>query len=87
MSDDLVARLRDRTLQIGCSNGYAIEHEAADEIVRLRQRLKLFEGALKEALDYLDNHADVVDGDDGVPQANSFMSFATSLRVRMGEWP
>lgn len=63
MTDDLVTRLRDFPVRDCCSQ----RAEAADRIEQL-------ESLFPAILEYLENQADVVDGDNGIPTPNIAMS-------------
>lgn len=49
------------------------------EIDTLKKRIAALEAALQEALDFIDNYADVDDGDDGQPVANPAMALQQYL--------
>jgi len=63
MADDLVARLRDFPARDCCSQ----RAEAADRIEKL-------ESLFPAILEYLEDQADVVDGDNGIPAPNRAMA-------------
>ena len=65
MTDDLVARLR--ALGDHASFEPHMHHVAADRIEQL-------ESLFPAILEYLENQADVVDGDNGIPAPNIAMS-------------
>ena len=46
-------------------------------------RVSVLEGALDDALEYIDDHVDVVDGSYGEPAPNRAMSLASSIRERI----
>lgn len=40
----------------------------------MNDRIKILEATLQECHDFIENYADVVDGDDGVPEPNQAMA-------------
>lgn len=40
----------------------------------MTDRIKILEAALQECYDFIENYADVVDGDDGFPEPNQAMA-------------
>jgi hypothetical protein len=40
----------------------------------MNDRIKILEAALQECHDFIENYADVVDGDDGFPEPNQAMA-------------
>jgi hypothetical protein len=73
MTDDLVKWLRDKSSE---HNMYRCD-EAADRIEQL-------ESLFPAILEYLENQADVVDGDNGVPAPNRAMSLLVWTQHALG---
>lgn len=76
MTDDLVKRLRDAGTWIEEVNNVC--DEAAD-------RIEVLENLFPAILEYLEQEADVVDGDNGVPYPNAAMSLLVWTRHALGE--
>ncbi len=74
MSDDLVQRLRAEDPETGLR--HSIASEAADRI----EALERLEKQMPAILEYLEEQADVVDGDNGIPHPNKAMSLLVWLR-------
>ena len=72
MSDDLVKWLREASSR---HNNYRCD-EAADRI----EALERLEKQMSAILEYLEEQADVVDGDNGIPHPNKAMSLLVWLR-------
>ncbi len=53
-------------------------------ITHLELRIEELEDLLHDALTFLDDQADIVDGDDGQPAPNEAMSLAGAIRQAMG---
>lgn len=77
MTDNLVERLR-RDLASGLSASIGDTQDAAD-------RIEVLENLFPAILEYLEQEADVVDGDNGVPYPNAAMSLLVWTRHALGE--
>ena len=77
MTDDLVKRLR-----------YLAKDTEAYEATAMSQaadRIEVLENLFPALLEYLEQEADVVDGDNGVPCPNAAMSLLVWTRHALGE--
>jgi hypothetical protein len=73
MSDDLVKRLREFANEVYGKHPCGLVTEAADRIEQL-------ESLFPAILEYLEEQADVVDGDSGIPAPNRAMSLLVWTR-------
>ena len=67
MTDDLLARLRLAVNEVYGTHPCGLMNEAADRIEKL-------ESLFPAILEYLEDQADVVDGDNGIPAPNRAMA-------------
>jgi len=74
MRDSLIDRLRAEDPETGLR--HSIASEAADRI----EALERLEKQMPAILEYLEQQADVVDGDNGIPHPNAAMSLLVWLR-------
>jgi len=79
VSDDLVKRLRNK---VEASRIYDDDEELLDEAA---DRIEALENLFPAILEYLEQEADVVDGDNGVPYPNAAMSLLVWTRHALGE--
>ena len=49
------------------------------KLLKAAARIQELTAYLQEALEFIDNESDVVDGDDGQPQANQAMALASEI--------
>ena len=54
------------------------------ELETAKTRMDNLEATLYEVLIYFDDHADVVDGEDGKPEPNQAMQYANMIRDALG---
>lgn len=58
----------------------------ADRIARLERRINELKGALEEAIEYIANEADMVEGPDGEDEPNEAMMLSSTLQNIL-DWP
>lgn len=79
MTDDLVKRLR------GLVGQHIGDADIDDELSDAADRIEALENLFPAILEYLEQEADVVDGDNGVPYPNAAMSLLVWTRHALGE--
>jgi hypothetical protein len=79
MSDDVVKRLRAGVNLYYGTGPCGLLNEAADRI----DALERLEKQMPAILEYLEQQADVVDGDNGIPHPNKAMTLLVWLRHEM----
>jgi len=85
MADDLVKRLQDYLDCRPWAAGRTFDPTHPECLIaQAKDRIEYLEEVLSVALIYLDDEADVVDGEDGKPVANRAMSVASFIRMGMG---
>lgn len=65
----------------------ALNRKQAELLRQAAQMADVWYSALRQAEDYLDSRADVVDGSYGVPEPNAEMSLLSEIRMAMGNVP
>ena len=58
----------------------------AERIARLERRIKELEGSLEEAIEYIDNESDMVEGPDGDEPNEALMLSSNLQNVLDGFW-
>ena len=84
-TDDLVKRLQDYLDMRPWAVGRTFDPTHPECLIaQAKDRIEYLEEVLSVALIYLDDEADVVDGEDGKPVANRAMSVASFIRMGLG---